>query len=241
MIEIKGLDKVVGGRVRGVDLEIPQGHIIGLYGDNGAGKTTIMRCILGVTHFRGEITLDGSPIDKNNISRLAYASSENTVFPELSMKTHCKFFQEQFENFNKKRCDALIDFFDLKKYVNRPMCKLSTGQRNQFETILALCQGADYIFLDEPFTGNDIFNRADFYKLITAILKENETIVLSTHIIEETQNFIDRLVLLKDGRVINDVTVDEIEEMGLSLEEFVKQKYNYEEDRVSKALDKLSE
>ena len=70
--------------------------------------------------------------------------------------------------------------------------------------ILALCQGADYILMDEPFAGNDVFNREDFYKVLLGILEPTEAVILSTHLLEEVQNFISRAVLLRQGKIGTD-------------------------------------
>ena len=82
--------------------------------------------------------------------------------------------------------------------------RLSTGQKNQFEVVLALSQGADYILMDEPFAGNDIFNREDFYKVLLGILTEGETVILSTHIMQEAEAVCDRVLLLDHGRLVAD-------------------------------------
>ena len=121
------------------------------------------------------------------------------------------------------------------------MRSLSTGQRNQFEVILALSQGADYILMDEPFAGNDVFNREDFYKVLLGILEPTETVLLSTHLLEEVQHFIGRAVLLHRGRVAGDVTTLELEEQGRSLMDFVKETYQYRADRVIRALNDLTD
>ena len=68
-----------------------------------------------------------------------------------------------------------MEFFELPR--GKALRHFSTGQKNQFEVILALCQGADYIFMDEPFAGNDVFNREDFYKVLLGILEPTETIL----------------------------------------------------------------
>lgn len=96
-----------------------------------------------------------------------------------------------------------MDFFQLP--LNKTIRSFSTGQKNQFEVILALSQGADYILMDEPFAGNDIFNREDFYKVLLGILEPTETILLSTHLLEEVQHFIGRAVLLHQGRIAGDM------------------------------------
>ena len=106
--------------------------------------------------------------------------------------------------------------------------------------ILALCQGADYILMDEPFAGNDIFNREDFYKVLLGILEPGETVLLSTHLIKEVENFVSRALVLRNGRLVGDVDILEIEEQGSSLEGYIKDVYHYRPDRVSRALEELT-
>ena len=103
-----------------------------------------------------------------------------------------------------------------------------------------MCQGADYILMDEPFAGNDVFNREDFYKVLLGILEPQETVILSTHLIEEVSDFIGRAVLIRQGKVVGDVTTEELEESGRTLMDFIKQTYHYRADRVSKALDEIT-
>ena len=105
---------------------------------------------------------------------------------------------------------------------------------------MALSQGADYILMDEPFAGNDVFNREDFYKVLLGILEPNETVLLSTHLIEEVSEFIGRALLLRHGKIVGDVSTIDLEEEGRDLMSFVKETYRYRADRVSRALDDLS-
>lgn len=105
---------------------------------------------------------------------------------------------------------------------------------------MALSQGADYILMDEPFAGNDIFNREDFYKVLLGILTEQETVVLSTHLIEEVKDCISRAVLIREGRIVGDCTAEELEESGRDLMTYIKETYHYRPDRVSRALDELT-
>ena len=131
-----------------------------------------------------------------------------------------------------------MEFFDLP--MNNTVKSFSTGQKNQFEVILSLCQGADYILMDEPFAGNDIFNREDFYKVLLGILEPDETVILSTHLIEEVSDFIGRAVLIRKGAIIGDISTAELEESGKSLMSYIKETYHYRADRVSRALNEIS-
>ncbi len=237
MLTIKNLSKKYGGdklALKDVSLEIPKGQIVGLFGENGAGKTTLMKSILGFVRYEGEITLDGEKITHDNITRISFATGEHSFFPALTAEGHEEFYKEHFDMFRKKRFDALMDFFELPRH--KKIGSFSTGQKNQFEVILALSQGAEYILMDEPFAGNDVFNREDFYKVLLGILEPEETVLLSTHLIEEVAEFIGRAILLHKGEIIGDLSLDEIEESGKSLIDIIKETYSYRADRVSKAI-----
>ena len=241
MMEIKNVTKIYSGKkaLDGVSLTLPRGEIIGLFGENGAGKTTLMKSILGYIPFAGEITLDGEPVSHKNIAKISFATSEHSFFPNLSPKGHMDFLKEHFPKFSEKRFLGLMDFFELT--MQKTLRSFSTGQKNQFEVIMALSQGADYILMDEPFAGNDIFNREDFYKVLLGILEPNETVLLSTHLIEEVSDFIGRAVLIRKGRIVGDITAAQLEEQGKDLVDFIKETYHYRSDRVSRALGSLIE
>ncbi|MCM1026414.1 MAG: ABC transporter ATP-binding protein [Roseburia sp.] len=241
MLEIRGLSKTYPGKVRAlvdVELKLGPGEIVGLFGENGAGKTTLLKCILGYLPFRGEVLLEGKAIDREQLGRLSFATCEHSFFPNLTPRGHEEFYQSQFDGFRHRRFEALMRFFELP--MTKSLRTFSTGQKNQFEVIMALCQGADYILMDEPFAGNDIFNREDFYKVLLGILEPGETVFLSTHLIEEVENFVSRAVLLRKGRIVGDVTTLDLEEQGITLTDYIKQVYGYQANRVNQALEELT-
>ena len=243
MLEIKNVNKFYNSRygwvqaLKNVNLQIPRGEIIGLFGENGAGKSTLFQCMLSYVPFKGEITLDGEKITHRNIEKLSFATCEHSFFPELTPDGHADFYEMHFKGFRRKRFEGLMDFFELP--VHKIIRSYSTGQKNQFEVIMALSQGADYILMDEPFAGNDIFNREDFYKVLLGILEPHETVILSTHLIEEVENFVGRAILIKHGEIIGDMETIKLEEQGNTLVSYIKETYGYRADRVSKALDEL--
>lgn len=241
MLELRQVQKSYGRKqaLTDVNLTLDQGEIVGLFGENGAGKTTLMKCALGLLHHEGTVTLDGQPITRKNIARLSFATCEHSFFPNLTAEDHRAFYQAQFPSFRTKRFHALMDFFELP--LDKTVRHFSTGQKNQFEVILALSQGADYILMDEPFAGNDVFNREDFYKVLLGILEPNETVLLSTHLLEEVAQFISRAVLLRQGKIVGDTTALALEEQGKDLMTYVKETYHYRPDRVSKALSELTD
>ena len=240
MLEIKNLSKSYSGKkaLSDVNLKIPRGEIVGLFGENGAGKTTLMKCVLELIKHTGEITLDGEPITRKNLHKLSFATCEHSFFPNLAPTGHAEFYSQHFPNWNQKRFDALMDFFEL---PNRVLRSFSAGQKNQFEVIMAVSQGADYILMDEPFAGNDVFNREDFYKVLLGILEPHETIILSTHLLEEVESVIGRAVLINKGNLVGDAYMSDLEDEGKDLMTYVKETYNYRADRVSKAISDLTD
>ena len=243
MLEIKEVNKFYNSRygwvqaLKNVSIQIPRGEIIGLFGENGAGKSTLFQCILGFERYKGEITLDGEKITHKNIEKFSFATCEHSFFPNLTPGCHADFYALHFPNFRNKRFELLMDFFELP--MRKAISSYSTGQKNQFEVVMALSQGADYILMDEPFAGNDIFNREDFYRVLLGILEPNETVVLSTHLIEEVENFVGRAILIKQGQVIGDRSTLELEEQGQTLVSYIKDTYGYRADRVNKVLEEL--
>ena len=244
MLEIKNLEKTYHAiryqkALDGVSLTVAPGEIVGLFGENGAGKTTFLKCILQLLQYTGSVTLDGVPITHANIERLSFATCEHSFFPNLTAQSHRDFYKMHFPRWREKRFQALLEFFELPG--NKALRHFSTGQKNQFEVILALSQGADYILMDEPFAGNDVFNREDFYKVLLGILEPEETILLSTHLIEEVQHFISRAVLLHKGKLAGDSTTLDLEEAGKCVMDFVKETCQYQPDRVVQALSDLTD
>lgn len=241
MIELKNVSKKYKDKVALAEcnLQIPKGQVIGLFGANGAGKTTFMKCIMGFLTFDGEITLDGKKIDQSNIHKLSFATGDHSFFPAITADDHKNFYKMQFPSFNEKRYDALMEFFELP--TKKKISQFSLGMQNQFEVVLAISQGAEYIFMDEPFAGNDVFNREDFYEVLVSVLTEDETVIISTHLIEEIADYIDRAILIRKSEIIDDLSVQEIEASGRTLIDIVKEKYDYRADRIKKAVGQIKE
>jgi len=236
MMEIQHVSKKYGKKtaLEDVCLSIPRGQIIGLFGENGAGKTTFMKAVLDLIGYQGQIILDAEPITRKNIHKLSFGTCEHSFFPGLDAKEHKEFYAEHFPNFREKRFFGLMEFFGLP--MNEAIKHFSTGQKNQFEVVMALSQGADYILLDEPFAGNDIFNRDDFYKVLLGILEPEETVILSTHLIDDVAGFISRAILIREGRIVGDALTEELDEQGVTLMDYIKTTYHHRPDRIMKAV-----
>lgn len=240
MLEIKNLSKYYGRipALRQVSFSAGPGEIIGLFGENGAGKTTLLKTILGFLPVEsGSVTLDGEPVTVKNCAKLSFAASEHTFFGGMTPLEHEEFYQEMFPKFDSKRFRLLMDFFELplKKQARR----FSLGMKNQFESALALSQGADYILMDEPFSGSDLFSREEFYRLLLGLLRPDETLIVSTHLIRETEHFFSRVLLLQKGRLIADQQTAELEEEGVGLVAWLQQETGRDSSRAAELLQEL--
>ncbi len=236
MLELKNVYYSYGeGYVlNGVSAQIKRGHIVGLLGLNGTGKTTLINCIVGILkQTEGEITLDGVSGEKIR-DNIAYVASNGCSVFNFTPREFGEYLADFYPRFKKKRYENLIDYFDL---PDAPISTFSKGQKGKAELAAGCSKGADYIIMDEPFIDKDIFTRKDFIKVLAGSLKENETIILCTHFVEETQNLMDRVLILNEGKIAADIEMESLEENGGSIVEEMEKVLNPKERKKTLILD----
>jgi ABC-2 type transport system ATP-binding protein len=232
MIQINGITKCYGSQtaLKNLSLEINDGQVIGILGENGAGKTTLLKAIAGLTSLDdGEITYIDITTNKERSEKIAFMTEEGSFFPFMTAKENALFLTDYYPKFNMERFEKLCDFLVIP--MNKAARTFSKGQKAKLEIALGFSKGAKYLLLDEPFLGNDIFTRRNFLKLMCDSLITDETIVIATHMIDEIENFIDRAVLLENGQLIEDVSIEDLQSKHQSLEELMKEAFHYDEDR----------
>lgn len=197
-----------------LSLTIDKGELIGLFGNNGSGKTSLLRAIAGVIPIKeGEIVLDGEEITYKNMERIAYGGVSHQLPKVLTTNQLLEFYQMQYPKFNAERFKELQEHFKLQG--RRKVKQMSNGERIQLDTALTLSRGADYILLDEPFVGSDYFIKEEFYRLLLSIIKPDETVIFSTHLIDDVKTFISRALILDAGKLVADYKEQELEEGAL--------------------------
>lgn len=189
-----------------LSVKFEQGHSYGLLGRNGAGKSTLINIIMQrCKREGGVITLDGQVTDNNDklMSRL-FCMNDSTLYPSnFRVKTIFSITASMYDRFDMEYAVKTAEMFglDLKKRLKQ----LSTGYNTIYKVILALASNADFVFLDEPVLGIDVNQRELFYKtLARKMADETSCFVISTHIIEEIQNLIDRTMILHGGKILLD-------------------------------------
>lgn len=213
-ISIKNVTKIYHNKevLSHISIDIEQGKIYGLLGRNGAGKTTLLRLMTNRAILdNGEILVDGESIYENDsILSKMYFMEEKNLFPD-SMKIIdiFKWTKEFYESFDMDYAIKLSRIFDLD--IKKKVKNLSTGYRSINKIINTLASGAEILIFDEPILGLDASHRELFYKEMLKLYGEGEkTIIISTHIIEEISHLLEKVIIIKKGRVIKHDFVENI-------------------------------
>ena len=220
-LEIKNISKTFGS-VRALDnvsFNIEEHKIYGLLGRNGAGKTTLLNIINNHLYpDQGEILLNGELVLENDRAlNHFYFVSEKNLFPEgMTVKKIYQVTKQFFPAFDMEYALKISDLFKLP--IKQKAVKLSTGYKSIYKNIVALSANTPFVFLDEPVLGLDANHRELFYKiLIEKYIEKPFTVVLSTHLIEESANLIEHVVIIKNGQLIIDKPKDELLDEGYTV------------------------
>jgi len=206
IIQVEGLYKSYGAveALRGVSFTVEQGEVFGLLGPNGAGKTTTVEILEGMrTPDRGVARVGGLDPEK---SGSAFKEKIGAVLQSTSLpdKLRVKEAIDLFANFYRHRAntDDLLRRFQLEEKRNAFYSQLSGGQKQRLALAMALVNDPQVVFLDEPTAGLDPQVRREIYIIIEELKRDNKTVLLTTHYIEEAERLCDRVAIVDYGRVI---------------------------------------
>lgn len=195
-----------------VSLTFESNKIYGLLGRNGAGKTTLLNLITNrLFPTEGGITIDGLSVIENDsaIEKVFYMTEKNLYYDGEVIKRVFKWTKEFYPKFDMDYALSLCEKFNLK--TNKKLKSLSTGYNSIFKLIITLSSNACILIFDEPILGLDACHRDLFYKeLLNNFIKKPKTIILSTHIIEEISDILEKVVIIDKGSIILDDTVEKV-------------------------------
>ncbi|WP_111719765.1 ABC transporter ATP-binding protein [Homoserinimonas sp. OAct 916] len=197
------------GRTAAVDnvsFQVPENSIVGLLGRNGAGKTTLMSMLAGQDRpDTGTVTVLGDKVFEraNTLSGISYVR-DNQRYPDNYMLHHVLRIAPAFKpNWSRELADELVDGFRIP--AKTKITKMSRGQLSSVAIVLSLASRAPITLLDEPYLGLDVTGRALFHRVLLDDYQTHpRTIVLSTHLIEESAALLDRVVIMDKGRIVVD-------------------------------------
>jgi len=207
VIEARGVARAFGEvrAVDGVSLAIERGEIFGLIGHNGAGKTTLFKLMLGLlSTSAGTIEVEGKRVDGPEFRevrrRVAYLPENVVLWDNLSGVETLGFFA-RLKGVDPALCAAALERVGLRDAARRRVRGYSKGMRQRLGFAQALLGDPALMFLDEPTAGLDPESRREFYRLLDALRARGTTIVLSSHVLAEMQERVDRLAIMKNGRI----------------------------------------
>lgn len=213
MLKINQLDKFFGKKqvLHQISFEIKRGHIVGLIGANGAGKTTIMKAILGITAFDGDIQLDDQKITVDNHSALEHVGAlieYPGLYPYLTGREQLLLFANGPQR--HERVNQTIEELHLAAYADVKTKKCSLGMRQKLGIALAFVNRPELVILDEPMNGLDPKATMALRQLIIRKRDEGTTFLISSHILSELQKVVDDVIIIDQGRLIIDATMSEL-------------------------------
>ena len=207
IVETRGVTRHFGTvqAVQGVDLAVQAGELFGLIGHNGAGKSTLFKMMLGLLPVTaGEILIDGRPVNgpdfRDTRRRIGYLPENVVLYDNLTGLETLHFFAD-LKAVPRRDCAALLDTVGLAPAAGRRVREYSKGMRQRLGFAQALLGTPRLLFLDEPTTGLDPAAIREFYRILKDLREQGVTMILTSHILAEIQERVDRLAILEDGRV----------------------------------------
>ncbi|ATX70509.1 ABC transporter ATP-binding protein [Spiroplasma clarkii] len=249
MLEIKNVSKIFDNRIKGtksgvrnVSLKIMPGDIYGFVGDNGAGKSTLIKAVFGeYRKDEGEILLDGVDVKKNlGLKRIAFFPDQSIYPKGINVQEYCMLDAKIAgvkRALAKERFRTLLEKFGLSNYRHKSFKDLSAGMQKKMLLIITLVSKPDYIFLDEPTANLDVKARLEFMEVIKFLAKKGVGILITSHIIDELQENINKLSIIDNGNQVYNADFDKTAEKIIDIYEKHSTKVKVDTDKM---VDKIN-
>lgn len=220
-LEIKNLNMGYKNKVLDdLNLELDKGQIVGLVGPNGAGKSTLLRILAGLEQtYKGEVLVGGKELDYKMADIISYQPDKFALSDKLAVKEVVNIYKLFFKDFDEEKFYKIFNEFKLPEKAK--VKEMSKGMREKMQIALSLSRNADIYLLDEPISGVDPSARKKIIDIILNNFQEDSLIILSTHLINQIEPLLDRVLFLSDGKISINKTVDEIRsEENKSIEDY---------------------
>ena len=213
-LRAEGLEKIYGKRlvVKGVDISVDRGEIVGLLGPNGAGKTTSFYMITGMINpNKGHVFLDSldittDPMYKRARKGIGYLAQEPSIFGKLTVAENLELVLQMRNDLSvkdqKKKAKDLLEDFSVFHLLKSKGNALSGGERRRVEIARSLCMDPDFILLDEPFAGVDPIAVEEIQEIVHSLKEKDIGVLITDHNVRETLSITDRSYLLFDGQIL---------------------------------------
>jgi ABC-2 type transport system ATP-binding protein len=213
MIQIKDLHFAYRSKkiFTGLSLQLQPGHIYGLLGKNGTGKSTLLKNMAGLLFPKsGTVNVLGFTPGKRQPDFLKdiFMVAEEFHMPDIPIENMVKYYAPFYPKFNDDQFNRYITEFEIPR--SNTLQKMSYGQKKKVLISFGLACNTSVLLMDEPTNGLDIMSKSQFRKVMAGCVDENKCIVISTHQVKDLENLIDRITIIDEGRILFDQTVDTI-------------------------------
>ncbi|MEV4810761.1 ABC transporter ATP-binding protein [Micromonospora avicenniae] len=215
-VELSGLTKTFGAvtAVDGLSLRVEPGEVVAFLGPNGAGKTTTIDMLLGLARpDAGSVRiLGGSPADAIACGRIAAVLQTGGLLKDLTVGETVRLTASLYRH--SRPAEEVLERAGITDIADRVVGKCSGGQQQRLRFALALLPDPDLMVLDEPTTGMDVEGRREFWQALRRDARSGRTIIFATHYLDEADAYADRIVLVRQGRIVADGTTAEIKNLA---------------------------
>jgi ABC-2 type transport system ATP-binding protein len=240
MLTIKNLNKSYGKTqvLQHLNLQINSGEIYGLIGKNGSGKTTTINIICNLLKAdSGEIEINNQSVAEATKKIIGVAPQENLLYKSLSCAENLKFFADIYGLNQKERQQRILDTLASVNLLDRakhPVETLSGGMQRRLNIAVAIVHQPQLVILDEPTTGLDIEARYEIWELIRQLKNQGITVLLTTHLLEEAERLCHRIGILKNGQILAEGSLAELQRL-IPAQEIILVQTESEEQAIARA------
>lgn len=209
-----------------LNLEIEKGKVYGLLGPNGSGKTTFFKIAAGLFKpTSGSLIINGSPVGVESKKYTAFMPTEDFLAKWMKIKMVLDFYADMYEDFDRNQAQQFLEQMELREDMK--VSSLSTGMKARLKMVVTMARKASLYLLDEPLNGIDLISRDKIMQMIVSSLREDCTVIISSHLVSELEAVMDEVIFLDKGSVVLAGNSEQFRlERKCSIEELYKEVYH---------------